>query len=218
MTQQPIPPSDLPCESFYEIDQDGDTNWCIHRECIPFQKPVGRQLMSGNALLYYPELTKKLREMADYPILKRCYPVDEKLNSFDQYLYQHTCHRAFKTELNQASLQVNQFIDTYGQQRVVPILNNEHYKEGPLVIHGIEWLIQSQFRLLNPIRCINLHQLLIVPHWVNLLSIEAIKTDTPFIAVRIRENWKHEGHVKWYSLDTRQPVSQKEILLWKMSR
>jgi len=76
MTQQPIPPSNLPRESFYEFDQDGDTDRCIHRECIPFQKHVGRQLMSGNALLYYPELTKKLREIADYPILKRCYPVD----------------------------------------------------------------------------------------------------------------------------------------------
>lgn len=180
---------------------------------------------SCRTLLYYPELAKKLRNLDDYPILKRSYAVDKTIQglAFIDYFHHHVkaCHKDFKTVLHQASMRVNQLIDEHGQKRLTPILTNETYRKyQPLMIHGIEWSVKGPMNSmnLNFSNCINLHRLFTIPNKIICVEIEEVMTQTPFMAVRIINKWGDEGDVKWYSLDTRQRVSDSEIKRWKKPR
>lgn len=241
VTHQPIPPSDLPREDFSRdykkinflmllcgLNRDYGSGLSRHfflnfKKGITFRDYFGRQLMTGNELLYYPELAKKVHEIDDYPVFKRSYKVDETIEGLEFFDYfNHSLkasHRDFTEALNQVSMQVNQLIDDYGQKRFTPILNNEKYKpHQPLVIHGIEWFLKgsfNHFKKSSPAHCIDLHRLFNIPTKIMSVCVEEVIPQTPFIAVRIRKNGGYKGYVKWYSLDTRQVIAKREINRWK---
>src|SRR5689334_21948627 len=61
---------------FYDIEY-GFKKFISSRK-IHFQDYIGRLYLTGNQLLYYPRLAKKLRDLKlnDYPSLERKYAVD----------------------------------------------------------------------------------------------------------------------------------------------
>jgi len=121
MTQQPVPVVDFGNDllghhedfDFFDFlngfnhHDTQNTDCFIHRKGITFQEYVGRQFITGNELVYYPKLAEKLREMTDYPVLKRCYEVDQTITglAFLKYFYDHSMEhlKNFQIELEQCS-------------------------------------------------------------------------------------------------------------------
>lgn len=238
VTQQPIPLSDLLPEYFSKDYKD--INFCnllrglnhdyyndphhhsfVHlKKDITFQDYVGRQFMTGNELLYYLELAKKLREIDHFPVLKSAYKADETIESLEFIDYFHhyvkACHKDFKEALDHASTQINQLIDCYGQKRFTPILNHEKYqKYQRLMIHGVEWPVKNSLQPLSPAQCIDPHRLFNISQKIICVYIEEVVPEMPFVAVRICKKWGDKGYVKWYSLDTGQVASKRDINRWK---
>lgn len=250
VTHQPIPPSDLKREGFFKHYQALDfhqlsrgnyhyadnTDYFMHHEGITFQDHVARQLMTGNELLYYPQLAKKLREIKDYPILKRSYAVDKTLKGLEFlkyfYLYSEEQFNNFHLELEQLSNQVHQFIEAHGQERHLPLIdsldlvklpgcNGKYYLESQaLIVHGVKWPVNQKPRN-KPNHCereteyLDLHRLLNISPELEYLYLEDFVANTPFIQIRLAKTWQHKGHTKWYNLDTCQLVSKAEVDHWK---
>lgn len=250
ITQQIIPASDLKREDFFNHHErlnffdllsgfsgsTENTDYFLHHKGITFRDHVGRQFMTGNELLYYPELAKKLREISDYPILKRCYKVDSTIRGLEflKYFYQYSdeCLKAFQIEHEQLSNQVDTLIDLHGQKRYLPLIdrlelvkipryNHEDYLESQALIlsEGVKWRVNEKSRNkpknLKETEYLDLHRLFNISPEVEYLYLEDFVEGTPFIQVRLVKTWKHKGHIKWYSLDTCQSVSKAEVDRWK---
>lgn len=171
VTNQPIPSSDLK-RALYGCHQDinfsdllnglnrrdaRNTDQFLHREGITFRDYVGCQFLTGNELVYYPELAKKLRAIEDYPLLKRCYQVDTRvkglalLKCFYEAATQHL--KDFQREWEHYSNQVDACIERHGHARYLPLIDHmeidkvpySHHEEGywvkgqALIIHGVQW-------------------------------------------------------------------------------
>ncbi|MEM2161112.1 MAG: hypothetical protein QXN55_09185 [Candidatus Nitrosotenuis sp.] len=200
----------------------------INYNGLTFNDYVGCQYLTGNELLYYPELAKKIREIKDYPILKRSYAVDCKITGklfFEYFLrYAIDCYQLFQTDLIEASKEVNNLIHLYGEERHTPIIDailiesgsEGYYHRKKLLINGVVWELDGRSDL-KITEYINFYSLLNIPAAdVRYVQLEDAVLGTPFIAVRIRKSWKHKGHVQWYNLDTLKQVSKTDIPKWKL--
>lgn len=252
VTKQPIPASDVERPDFSRNHKSlnfsellpkfssylENTDYFLHREGITFRDHVGRQLMTGNELLYYPELAKKVREIADYPMLKRSHKVDKTINGlgFLRYFYQYADmqFKNFEVELEQLSKQVDELIDLYGQERYLPLINNIEFARTPkcngsysiaigsqaIIINNVKWPVSNK-KWEEPKNCLretdylNLHRFLNISYEIKYIYLENFIADTPFIQVRIVKTSEHKGHTAWYNLDTRQPASKAEAIDWK---
>jgi len=76
------------------------------------------------------------------------------------------------------------------------------------MINKIKWFAVKQVDLLD------LNALFAIDYGYSL-DLEEAMLDMPFIAIRLRRNWKLKGHVVWYSLETQATVIKKDIEQWK---
>jgi hypothetical protein len=198
----------------------------LDRHGLTFEDYAGCMNLAGNELYRYPELARVLQELSDYPIFRRTYEINRTLNgkAFIKYFYKtyNRCYRDFKTELASTSGRINNLIHLYGEQRRKPIINDIDKKEMPqkeiidyLTINGVKWFV-SFYK--NPyqkqVECMDLCSLLAIEAGYCDLIVEEAIINTPFIAIRLKKDYRQKGHINWYSLDTKEKVSKAEIVKW----
>lgn len=203
-------------------------DYFINGKGLTFANYVGCKYLTGNELLYYPELAQQLRNLKEYPTLTRMFEINKEIEglAFIKYFCEYTmeCYKAFEQELSQASQVVNHLIHLYGTKRYMPIVNgiveeeiNSYSKEKKLVINGVAWAINdNSYRERRITDYIDLHSLLNISRAdFRTIKLEDAFVGTPFIAVRIVKAWPNKGHVHYYNLDTLQRVWKADIVKWK---
>lgn len=200
----------------------GHGNFISHQG-LTFMDVVGRLYLTGNDLLYYPELAVKLRDIQEYPMLERVYPVnpDIKGMGFIKYFYRHVLEsfKAFDADLAKASQEVNTVLNVYGMKRKVPIIDRVEVENTQkpfgyrkLVINGVDWYLDNAHSARRSTERIDLEQLLNIPREFERVEFEGVAAGTPFLALRLGKTWKHRGRVNWYSLDSATRSCLKKLL------
>ncbi len=181
---------------------------------VTFEDRVGDQYLTGNELLYYPELAQKLREVNAYPYLKQTYSVNEELKgpAFLAYFYHHLheVYERFQTELTAVSTEVNQLIVRYSEQRQMPIIDHldeetmaSLIRRDQLMINGVLWSLKNPDKVLNVTEYIDLYQLFnFSRRLVMSIYLEDAIPGTSFIALRLCSPVNCTGRVHWFSLET----------------
>ena len=205
---------------------------------LVFREHINGTYYAGDTLMYYPELVPFIRELTEYPTIERLYPfrTEQKGMAFIDELFGaiQSAYDSFERELNQAREGLNHLIQQYGTRRYVPIIDSvvkqsrgKRIVVESLTIHGVSWEVCTSHLSEDKARSalqLNIYNLLGLVHDtydrnINnayaFIEVVDVKLDTPFIAVRLAKTFKHAGHVVWYSLDTKQPVTKQEILRWQ---
>ncbi|NNM58943.1 MAG: hypothetical protein HKM04_03930 [Legionellales bacterium] len=113
---------------FYSYrSRNDDKDRFINYDGLHFQSEVGCKRLTGNELLFYPELAEKLRLEPHYPTFCQDYDVDKQASglAFLSYFnaHVHACHADFEAKLTEINIRANNLIMLYGQKRYQPIIN-----------------------------------------------------------------------------------------------
>jgi len=200
----------------------------IKQDSLYFEAQVGFLNLTGNELFYYPLLAKTLREVNDYPRLKRKYDAPKALRAMkgiDFLLafveFVKKCNDAFENERTLLSTKVNNLIQLYGAEKTPIIINQLIKKENDSIkgieINGVafEFYYAYSSPEQNPVSYITLSRLMAgdvkEQGKDQKVHIEDVIAGTSYMAVRYRKSYQHAGHVVWYDLNTLHRVSIKEI-------
>jgi hypothetical protein len=220
------------CRSHHTFDfsnlcygKNREGNFLDYNKGITFEDKVGDIVVTGNELLYYPALAHKMRNLNEYPTLKRTYAVDKDIQgiAFIEYFYNHVKKHfdAFQEELATASSFAHNLIDKYGARREIPIVtrievepvNNSYYQRKKLLINNISWHIEScprdEFKVTE---YVDLRKLFDIPYEIQSIKLEDAILGTSLIALRLTKSpYKHKGRIYWYDLNTLKQVSTAEV-------
>ena len=177
---------------------------------------------TGNELIYYPALTKKLRELKHYPVLSHTFKVDTKIEGVEalDYLYRRLKYKITRFEKSVAlsSNKVNQFVKQFGRLRQPVVIHSyspPDRAKAYLIINGVEWQVTGIYYNEDTKGAhynFNLRHFLgeyaNESEWV---SIVEIIPNTPYLAVKLRKTYGHKGKIKWFDLNTGHEVSSKII-------
>jgi hypothetical protein len=215
---------------FYRLSTSArynDNSSFIHRDGLLFEDYIGCMNLAGNELYCYPALANSLRQQPEYPIIKRCYPINETLKgkAFIKYFYKrfNRCYWEFKKQQAALSCQVNNLIYLYGQERQIPIITSFKEREihqgkliEGLVINGVDWFIATDWNedRKKQTECLNLRKMLAISNEY-YFTLEIALMGTPFMGIRIKRHHKQKGQIKWYCLDTLQTLTKNDIATWQ---
>jgi hypothetical protein len=184
----------------------------LHSKGITFREKVESLYVTGTELYCYPELAAKLREVTDYPILKRMYPLDKTLKGIAfirNFAYRiEEAYQDFQATLSATNKQVNALFNLYGAKRYAPVITeHSHDIMGPdyLTISGVKWQLRERNYDLydEPMHTIDLYRLLNVKYGeLYAICFEEFKPNSSYLALRLRKTCQHKGHVVWYDLNT----------------
>jgi hypothetical protein len=192
-----------------------------------------KQNFSAEELIYYPELAQELRALPEYPEIIRDYTIDpEGLGEGIGLLRQLAALASNKEALFDADYdalenKVTELVSQYGQLRYLPLIDEILSKEidyrfdnstktiiTDLVISGVTWGFQSAKEDCS-VKKFCWSKLFNLPDEISAITLEEATIGTPFVGLRLRANWRAKGHIKWYSLDTRQAVTKADRLAWQ---
>ena len=183
---------------------------------LVYMEHVGSHYLTGNELLYYPELAKRLREV-EYPLLRCIHEIDKIDEGLPFEDFVKKSSNDFESERNALSQKANQIVKDHGTKHQAPIINAiKRDDEGRyydfVEINGVIWHFHAGIQELKKLtEVIDFYQLFSIPHEFIMLTLEGAVIGSPLIALRIAKSWVHKGHVHWYDLNSRQKISMPRI-------
>ena len=196
------------CHANNELLQNGDLYFIDH---------VGYQYMSSQELVHYPELTKALRQLDDYPTFSKKYGVDRNLTGMDfiNYFFKHLieCEQDFRADIAQRHATVNHLIHLYGHQSTLPRITAINTTQGlSLIISGVTWRIMyHNYHEDNHINCLYIGPIFDLCNSFESFCLSAFIPNSPYLALRLAKSRTHRGRLIWYSLETFKEANVADI-------
>ena len=195
---------------------------------LNFDAQIGYQNLTGNELIYYPQLAKALRNVPEYPILKKSYKASKDLTkktgmefliAFTEFAKQ--CHQEFEQERALLSSRVNNYIQMFGMEKAPVMINGlVRTENGTLIgieINGIKFELAGRYHYSHKEKkaaeCINIDYLVYDEKDQDSQRYRIIEDyipESPYLAIRYKK-YRQTGHLVWYNLDTLQRVNLKDI-------
>jgi hypothetical protein len=189
----------------------------LQNDGLCFMNYVGYQQFSSKDLIFYPELTKALRQLNDYPSFTKKYPINEDLKgmAFIQYLLNYIleCEKDFQSELAKQHAAVNHLIQIYGNHPVRPLILGATKTDAlSLNINGLNWrMVQYSHYEKSHIYFLEIDETFDLKRAFQKCQIEAFIPNTSYLAIRLGASYKHQGKLVWYSLENFKPVNLNDI-------
>lgn len=208
----------------------GNSESFITSNKLNFVSQIGCMHLTGNEILHYPELSKALRNIPEYPVYKKSYAVTKQLKELRglNFLvafvdYVKACQADFLEVMNKINAKINNLIYLYGAVKTKPLvtsaLKNDHNNcVHSLVINGVIFKFSDRYDRINqnPLIGIDLERLIFCKNFDNEYAVfDAALLNTPYIALRVKKTSKHIGRVIWYNLDEMKVMTAAEINLIK---
>lgn len=185
-------------------------SWIHFEDAIRYEP--GDLKLTSSELICYPELTKKLRRLPDFPLVKQDYWLDLKFHDhtsrghYDDFF--KLCFDLFKKKLINQDTQVTHWITRLRSRPSTPIIDAYQLDEQgyikQCVINGLPWHLSTQSAYTgHPAQYLDLHELFSIDRQLSIQVEDAI-LGSPLLGLIVRDSKKdHKGPLFWYNLQTR---------------